>query len=78
MHNSFCLSTGCDTTPASFGLGKIRCLTALEKLLQMQVAVAVLKKPDTTSEKIACVGETFLLVFYFREINTEKFLDTLK
>ena len=56
IHSVYAL-TGCDTTSALFSLGKIRCFTALEKFLQMQVAVEVLKKPVATIGKISCARE---------------------
>ena len=64
----------CDTTSSFFGLGKIRCFTALDKLLQMQVV----KIPDATNENIACAVERFLSALYRRETSTERILDQLR
>ena len=69
--------SGCDTTSALYGHGKKKFYSALDKSLKLQEMVSVFSQPDTCTEKIAEVGERFLVTLYGGDMETQT-LDELR
>lgn len=56
--------SGCDSTSAFFGHGKVKLLTALEKSHHLQEQAAVFLKPQARPVEIATAGEKLIVAMY--------------
>lgn len=56
--------SGCDTTSAIFGIGKIKFITTLQNNKQLVDVLRIFKEQDADLEKVASAGERFLIHLY--------------